>query len=687
MTAGDDDIYGEGAISYTVGRDGDQPDSTADDQRPATADRVRRHRLRRPRHDLPAGRRHQRARPAAPEDPDDDDRLGPWRRVRAPTRTAATTRSTATTAATCSSAAPATTWPTATSRTTWSSATTSSCCAASIEAAVPDATDYTGADRHHERALPDAVRRPDVQPHRPPERLRRHRHRRQQRPAPGRRRRRATTAIPTAPAHRHASVVGRVPRLLRPELRRPRRVPHLRRQQPASRALDSWGNDYLAGGAHNDLVFGQMGDDSSMGDGGIEDGRSGDFHVGASRSPDGCPATDLGGDNYTHGGTCDLVGDLDLSRRSTPSTDGQDYIEGNGGNDTVFGNHGQDDIVGGSSDFFSLTDAVPAARRRRPHLRRQRPAQPTATTTAARRSGLPVPLNRARPRRRHDRRRQRPDRPHRRHQRLRLPAPVRCGGPSPRPSTSRTSTTTPTASRSSSAASRCSTTRLAAPTSGPSCSASASTGRAATPAPRRRAAAAASCCRSAVGTNTWVVPAATARPPATTRSTASCGDDTDLRRRRPRHRATATPSDDDIVGGWGNDWISGGTGQDGILGDDGRIFTSRNSDQGYTAGTNTTGSRARVDGDELHRRRASAPASASRCTASPPSGRSAPAPRTTRSLCGDYLDQYIATPGEVQTAVINIGGDLKKTVDLTPYNLPAERHGRARSSTPTTPTT
>ena len=38
-------------------------------------------------------------------------------------------------------------------------------------------------------------------------------------------------------------------------------------------------------------------------------------------------------------------------------------------------------------------------------------------------------------------------------------------------------------------------------------------------------------------------------------------------------------------------------------------------------------------------------------------------------LCGDYLDQYIATPGEVQTAVINIGGDLKKTVDLTPYNL------------------
>ena len=39
--------------------------------------------------------------------------------------------------------------------------------------------------------------------------------------------------------------------------------------------------------------------------------------------------------------------------------------------------------------------------------------------------------------------------------------------------------------------------------------------------------------------------------------------------------------DDDIIGGWGHDWISGGTGIDGILGDDGRIFTSRNSATSY----------------------------------------------------------------------------------------------------------
>ena len=32
--------------------------------------------------------------------------------------------------------------------------------------------------------------------------------------------------------------------------------------------------------------------------------------------------------------------------------DGDDYIEGNGGNDTIFGGLGQDDIVGDSSDLY-----------------------------------------------------------------------------------------------------------------------------------------------------------------------------------------------------------------------------------------------------------------------------------------------------------------------------------------------
>ena len=41
-------------------------------------------------------------------------------------------------------------------------------------------------------------------------------------------------------------------------------------------------------------------------------------------------------------------------RRSSRRRDGDDYIEGNGGNDVIFGNLGQDDIVGGSSTLFGL---------------------------------------------------------------------------------------------------------------------------------------------------------------------------------------------------------------------------------------------------------------------------------------------------------------------------------------------
>jgi Ca2+-binding RTX toxin-like protein len=79
--------------------------------------------------------------------------------------------------------------------------------------------------------------------------------------------------------------------------------------------------------------------------------------------------------------------------------------------------------------------------------------------------------------------------------------------------------------------------------------------------------------------------------------------------------------DDDIIGGYGNDWISGGTGQDGVLGDDGRIYTSRNG------------------------------------TAEPLYSISA------------TVEDEISTPGNIQYAVINIEGELKKTVNLTPFNI------------------
>ena len=79
--------------------------------------------------------------------------------------------------------------------------------------------------------------------------------------------------------------------------------------------------------------------------------------------------------------------------------------------------------------------------------------------------------------------------------------------------------------------------------------------------------------------------------------------------------------DDDIIGGYGNDWMSGGTGQDGGLGDDGLIYTSRNG------------------------------------TAEPLNGIAA------------TTEQTISTPGQIQQAVINVAGELKKTIELVPFSF------------------
>jgi hypothetical protein len=84
--------------------------------------------------------------------------------------------------------------------------------------------------------------------------------------------------------------------------------------------------------------------------------------------------------------------------------------------------------------------------------------------------------------------------------------------------------------------------------------------------------------------------------------------------------------DDDIIGGYDNDWISAGTGQDGVLGDDGRIYTSRNSETG----------------EPLY---------------------------GIAGFDSGELDQYIYTPGKIQEATINVSGELKKTVNITPFKL------------------
>lgn len=98
----------------------------------------------------------------------------------------------------------------------------------------------------------------------------------------------------------------------------------------------NFGDDYIAGGAGNDEIFGQLGDDTIQGDGSIAsrvDDIPGTLPVGAAR----------------------IGGLLAVIPSFEDPGDGDDYIEGNGGNDVIFGNLGQDDIIGGSSNLFSLT--------------------------------------------------------------------------------------------------------------------------------------------------------------------------------------------------------------------------------------------------------------------------------------------------------------------------------------------
>ncbi|HCU70037.1 MAG TPA: hypothetical protein DGF30_12660 [Desulfomicrobium sp.] len=94
--------------------------------------------------------------------------------------------------------------------------------------------------------------------------------------------------------------------------------------------------------------------------------------------------------------------------------------------------------------------------------------------------------------------------------------------------------------------------------------------------------------------------------------------------------------DDDIIGGYGNDWITGGTGQDGVLGDDGLILTSRNS----TAGEPLNGIAGLLASD--------------------------PRPKYAD---GNVLNEVIKTPGDIQYALINVSGELKKTMDLVPFSF------------------
>ncbi len=111
-----------------------------------------------------------------------------------------------------------------------------------------------------------------------------------------------------------------------------------------------FGDDYIAGGGRQDMIFGQLGDDVIQGDGGIASAVATiPVMVGASRSDSG----DANADG--------AFGTLTVTASFEATTDGDDYIEGNGGNDVIFGNLGQDDIIGDNSDLFSLTTSAERA--------------------------------------------------------------------------------------------------------------------------------------------------------------------------------------------------------------------------------------------------------------------------------------------------------------------------------------
>jgi Ca2+-binding RTX toxin-like protein len=421
----------------------------------------------------------------------------------------------------------------------------------------------------------------------------------------------------------------------------------------------SFGNDYLAGGPQNDLVYGQMGDDIMQGDGSIDTAFNATAHVGVSRTPDGCVAEDTPGENPTHAGTCDFVGDLDLVPSFDAETDGEDYVEGNAGNDIAFGGLGQDDIVGGNSDHNDLDKP-----NERPDgsdlLFGGSGVHVARNDNGGVDPGLPVPDGR------HasdadvivgdngriirivgtdstdvcssdgcqDGETLYVEYEYDVNYAARLVVrgvtllDYTPGGPDFRPDRFGLGLVGPCSTAGSETFGDCSE-RL---TMGPD-------------------------------RNDWEVQPGDAADGMYHREIAAndevhggLSDDT-IFTGGGNDVAFGDADDDDIILGWGTDWASGGVGQDGILGDDGRIFTSRNSDAGWdAAGNPCTGS-----GDGT-------------CYSEPLYGITAFQPQGTCTenksvLCGDFLDQYISTPGQVQTAVINIAGDLKKTVDLTPFNL------------------
>jgi Ca2+-binding RTX toxin-like protein len=106
-----------------------------------------------------------------------------------------------------------------------------------------------------------------------------------------------------------------------------------------------FGADYMAGGADNDILFGELADDVVQGDGSIDPAADPEMNS---------PSFEIVVDDSAPEA---VVGDTDETlwfNVAEADTDGDDYMEGSGGGDLLFGGLGQDDLIGGNSDLFGL---------------------------------------------------------------------------------------------------------------------------------------------------------------------------------------------------------------------------------------------------------------------------------------------------------------------------------------------
>jgi Ca2+-binding RTX toxin-like protein len=327
-----------------------------------------------------------------------------------------------------------------------------------------------------------------------------------------------------------------------------------------------FGNDVMAGGGDNDIMFGELGNDLMQGDGSL------------GATADSGPNTQT--IVTTDSGSPDTSGTLYFNIPEA-TTDGNDYMEGNGGNDLMYGGLGQDDMIGGSSDLFGLTDPNPLI---------ARSLRPDGSDTIFGGAGIRIHRNDV------------GDPPSLGHGRdadyimgdnadvFRL---VLGGASGTDPNDPNDVFL-----------------KFAYDNYG---------GLQIVPRAMKEL-------DYTLGGMDFNPTSAANDIGAADEIRGEDGDDT-IFGMTGSDVLFGNAQDDDIVGGYGNDWISGGTGNDGVLGDDGLISTSRNG------------------------------------TAEPLYGIAA----TTQ--------QTISTPGNMQLAVINPTGDLKKTFELVPFSFDTTFNG------------